>query len=157
MRISRNFDADELTVSEHHPELASNFDELPTGAVVNLLRVVYRFLQPLRDVVGEVAIGSGYRGPALNEAVGGAGNSRHTAGLAADFCATSVSAPEVFALLAAGQTHATFDRLCLYPRSNRLHVDLAPIDAGIPRRLFFVDHGSGWQPIDEADAARITE
>lgn len=157
MRISRNFHANELTVSAHHPELASNFNGLPTGAIVNLLRVVYQFLQPLRDVVGPVVTTSGYRGPALNEAVGGAKSSRHTEGLAVDFYATSASAPEVFALLAAGQTHATFDRLCLYPKTNRLHVDLAPIDAGTPRRLYFVDHGSGWQRINEADAARIAE
>ncbi len=155
MRISRNFHADELTVSEHHPELVIPFEDLPMPVAVNLVRGVYLFLQPLRDVVGPVATTSGHRGPALNAAVGGSDTSRHPFGLAFDFYTPNRAAIEVFMLLAAGQTHATFDRLCLYPQKNRLHVDLGEVEDGPPRRLFYIDRGRGWQPLSESEAVGL--
>ncbi len=152
MRISRNFAGTELTVSSHHPELVVPFEDLPALVVVNLTRLVCMVLQPLRDVVGPVVPTSGHRSPELNAAVGATGE-RHPLGLAADFYTPRRAAIEVFMLLAGGQTHAIFDRLCLYPRQNRLHVDLGPVEDGRPRRLFYVDRGHGWKPIDELEAA----
>ncbi len=155
MRISRNFAAAELTVSAHHPELVTPFEDLPTPKCVNLVRVVYEFLQPLRSVVGPVVVTSGYRSSELNAAVGGAELSRHYYGLAVDFYTPENAAIEVFMLLAAGQTHAMFDRLCLYPIKNRLHMDLGEVEDGPPRRLFYIDAGRGWDPISESEAARL--
>jgi hypothetical protein len=44
-------------------------------------------LEPLRDAMGHaIKIGSGYRCPALNQAVGGVSNSQHMKGEAADLC-----------------------------------------------------------------------
>jgi len=85
-RISKNFTLDELlasaTAKQKHIINAPGVDE-----VCNLCALVHNVLQPLRDAMGEqIKIGSGYRCPALNRAVGGVANSQHTKGQAADLC-----------------------------------------------------------------------
>ena len=85
-RISKNFTLDELlasqTAKQQHIINAPGVDE-----VCNLCALVHNVLQPLRDAMGEsIKIGSGYRCPQLNKAVGGVSNSQHTKGEAADLC-----------------------------------------------------------------------
>lgn len=85
-RISKNFTLDELTASATAKQLhiinAPGVDE-----VCNLCALVHNVLQPLRDAMGEsIKIGSGYRCPRLNKAVGGVSNSQHMKGEAADLC-----------------------------------------------------------------------
>jgi hypothetical protein len=85
-RISKNFTLDELTASatakQMHIINAPGVDE-----VCNLCALVHHVLQPLRDAMGEaIKIGSGYRCPQLNKAVGGVSNSQHVKGEAADLC-----------------------------------------------------------------------
>lgn len=85
-RISKNFTLDELTASatakQMHIINAPGVDE-----VCNLCALVHNVLQPLRDAMCEsVKIGSGYRCPQLNKAVGGVATSQHTKGEAADLC-----------------------------------------------------------------------
>ena len=85
-RISKNFTLDELTASQTAKQLriinAPGVDE-----VCNLCALVHNVLQPLRDAMGEaIKIGSGYRCPQLNKAVGGVSNSQHMKGEAADLC-----------------------------------------------------------------------
>jgi hypothetical protein len=85
-RISKNFTLDELTASATAKQLhiinAPGVDE-----VCNLCALVHNVLQPLRDAMGEsIKIGSGYRCPQLNKAVGGVANSQHIKGEAADLC-----------------------------------------------------------------------
>lgn len=85
-RISKNFTLDELTASatakQMHIINAPGVDE-----VCNLCALVHHVLQPLRDAMGEsIKIGSGYRCPQLNKAVGGVPNSQHIKGEAADLC-----------------------------------------------------------------------
>lgn len=53
--------------------------------VMNMERLIDNILDPLRECWGRpVTVNSGYRGPALNRAVGGARNSHHLRGMAAD-------------------------------------------------------------------------
>jgi hypothetical protein len=85
-RISKNFTLDELTASatakQMHIINAPGVDE-----VCNLCALVHHVLQPLRDAMDEsIKIGSGYRCPQLNKAVGGVSNSQHIKGEAADLC-----------------------------------------------------------------------
>jgi hypothetical protein len=55
--------------------------------VCALCALVHNVLQPLRDAMGEsIKIGSGYRCPQLNKAVGGVSNSQHMKGEAVDLC-----------------------------------------------------------------------
>ena len=55
--------------------------------IINLVYLCAYVLEPLRVAMGEpIKIGSGFRSAALNKAVGGAWNSQHTKGQAADLC-----------------------------------------------------------------------
>lgn len=71
-------------------------------ANVNALRrLCERVLEPLRQQLGrKVVISSGYRTPCLNFCVGGAKNSQHTLGEAADiYCVSEKDAREVFDII----------------------------------------------------------
>lgn len=58
-----------------------------TEQIINLVYLAANVLEPLRVAMGEpIKIGSGFRCPALNKAVGGVGNSQHMKGQAADLC-----------------------------------------------------------------------
>lgn len=85
-RLSKNFTLEELTASA--TAQAKGIHNVPsTQQVCNLCALVHHVLQPLRDAMGhEVKIGSGYRCPRLNQAVGGASDSQHLRGEAADLC-----------------------------------------------------------------------
>ena len=85
-KISKNFTLEELRDSATAKRLgiinAPGVDE-----VCALCALVHHVLQPLRDAMQEpIKIGSGYRCPRLNKAVGGVANSQHTKGQAADLC-----------------------------------------------------------------------
>jgi hypothetical protein len=86
IRISKNFTLDELiasaTAKQQHIINAPGVEE-----VCNMCALVHNVLQPLRNAMGEqIKIGSGYRCPRLNKAVGGVSNSQHVKGEAADLC-----------------------------------------------------------------------
>ena len=85
-RISKNFTLEEFTASD--TAKAKGISNIPsTQQVANLCAMVHHVLQPLRDAMGqEIKIGSGYRCPRLNTAVGGVSNSQHLNGEAADLC-----------------------------------------------------------------------
>jgi hypothetical protein len=85
-RISKNFTLEEFTASD--TSKAKGISNIPnTQQVANLCALVHHVLQPLRDAMGqEIKIGSGYRCPRLNAAVGGVSNSQHLNGEAADLC-----------------------------------------------------------------------
>ena len=62
-------------------------------------RTLYLTLQRIRDRLNSsVIVTSGYRCPAHNEAVGGAGNSQHLYGTAADVYAPGMSQDDLFNL-----------------------------------------------------------
>ena len=65
---------------------AKGIDNTPTpGITQNLERLVANVLDPLRESWGKpIVVTSGYRCPELNKAVGGAKNSHHMQGMAAD-------------------------------------------------------------------------
>ena len=84
--ISKNFTLEEFTASA--TAKANGITNMPsTQQLANLCALVHNVLQPLRDAMGhEIKIGSGYRCPRLNAAVGGVSNSQHMKGEAADLC-----------------------------------------------------------------------
>lgn len=84
--ISKNFKLEELTASATAKRLGI-INAVGHQEVANLCALVHHILQPLRDAMQEpIKIGSGYRCPRLNKAVGGVANSQHTKGQAADLC-----------------------------------------------------------------------
>jgi len=85
-QISRSFVLEEFTKSDT-AKARGIVNAIGQTEVVNLCALVHQVLQPLRDAMGhQVKIGSGYRCPRLNAAVGGVKNSQHMTGEAADLC-----------------------------------------------------------------------
>lgn len=71
------------------------YDNTPPPKVLeNIRRVLAPGMQAIRDILGKpVHITSGYRSPLLNAVVGGARNSQHVLGLAADFVVPRMGDP----------------------------------------------------------------
>lgn len=60
-------------------------DNTPEGEHLEAAQALFEnVVQPVRDHFGPTVINSGYRSPALNEAVGGSSTSQHCKGQAAD-------------------------------------------------------------------------
>lgn len=80
----RYFTINELCHSATGAKLG--IDNTPPDAIKrNLIFLVSLVLDPLRDIYGKpIYVASGYRCPELNKAVGGAKNSQHLTGMAAD-------------------------------------------------------------------------
>lgn len=78
------FTIPELCCSSSYPKLV----EIPKEGSLeynNLLNLINNLLNPVREKLGgPIRVTSGYRSPALNKAVGGAKNSNHLFGCAAD-------------------------------------------------------------------------
>jgi hypothetical protein len=84
--ITMHFTIDELCASQ--TAKARGIKNKPgVPEIINLVYLAAYVLEPLREAMGEpIKIGSGYRCPALNRAVGGVVNSQHIKGQAADLC-----------------------------------------------------------------------
>lgn len=82
--LTPHFKLSEFTKSS--TATARKIDNTPSEQVVsNLKQLCEQVLEPLRTFAGQpIIIGSGFRCPALNKAVGGVPNSQHTIGEAAD-------------------------------------------------------------------------
>lgn len=95
IHLSRNFTLAELVrTSVGRPE-----DNFPTAdrQLASLTRLCTSLLQPIRDEWGPLTITSGFRSPAVNEAVGSSPRSQHLAGEAADFIPARAGCREVWA------------------------------------------------------------
>ena len=95
MQLSQHFNLREFTKSE--TAMRRGIDNTP-GPVhaKNLQKVCEKILEPVRNNFGRpVRINSGYRGPALNSAVGGSSKSQHCNGEAVDFEIDGLPNPEL--------------------------------------------------------------
>ena len=83
-KLSRNFTLEELFASQTAKSKGIK-NQPSTQEIVCLTALTQAVLQPLREWWGKpIVIGSGYRCPALNKAVGGVSNSQHMKGQAVD-------------------------------------------------------------------------
>ena len=83
MKLSENFSLQEFTKSQ--TALRLGIDNTPEGEHLEAAQALFEnVVQPVRDFFGPTVINSGYRGPELNEAVGGSTKSQHTKGQAVD-------------------------------------------------------------------------
>lgn len=86
MKLTTHFTLEELIEagSARRLGLEEQFNP-PADIICNLNALAKNVLQPLRDAIGHpIQITSGYRSPKVNKAVGGASNSDHIYGYAAD-------------------------------------------------------------------------
>lgn len=97
MNLTPHFSMEELTFSSTAQRLGIN--NTPPASVVPNLTILANGLEQVRKLMGDrpIHIDSGYRCPVLNHAVGGAVNSAHLFGWAADFICTPYGTPrEIF-------------------------------------------------------------
>jgi hypothetical protein len=126
VNLSSNFSLAELVASQ--VATRKGIDNAPTPTITANLARLAALLEQVRALVGApITISSGYRSPALNRAVGGAVNSAHVLGLAADI-STAKLPPKALALLVR-QSDIIFDQL-IY-EGTWVHIALS---AGAPRR-----------------------
>lgn len=141
MIVAPHFGIDELLASRDHPELAARPIDLPAEHLLNLSRLTWSVLVPLRDRFGPVIVTSGYRPRALNEQVNGAGDSRHLTGCAVDFTFGRHAAEAAWSVILAGGVKPTWDRICYY--GERFHVDQDE-HGNEGRGLAYVNEPGGW-------------
>lgn len=111
MKLSANFTVDELSYSETAQRL--NIDNTPGPDVLKRLQdLCDAVLQPARNALGPIHISSGYRCHVLNSAVGGAENSQHALGEAADITSDNFSNHYLAAWIL---ENTEFDQLILEP------------------------------------------
>ena len=110
MQLSEHFNLKEFTKSE--TAIRKRIDNTPNSVhATNLKAVCEKILEPVRNHFGKpVRINSGYRGPALNAAVGGSSKSQHCTGEAVDFEIDGLANPELAKWVAA---NCEFDQIIL--------------------------------------------
>jgi len=150
LKLSRNFFLHEFTWSQaairHGIEIA-----VPPGSGVhkNLTRLCALVLQPLRNALGPVFVTSGYRPQRLNRLIGGARNSAHIWGLAADIVVPGSAPLEVCRAIARARlpfdalihefglwTHVQIAPAGKQPRGNRLTAIKKPRPCGKPKTVY---------------------
>jgi hypothetical protein len=94
--LTPNFSLEELTFSQ--TAARSRIDNVPDDTQIAALQALCEnILQPLREALSvPIVVSSGYRSHALNHAVGGARDSQHTRGEAADITSPAMSTEELF-------------------------------------------------------------
>lgn len=98
MQLSKHFTLDEFTFSQ--TAVRNGLDNTPSPAVIaNLQNLCNNLLEPLRERVGPIRITSGYRSSLVNSRVGGAANSQHLYGEAADIVVPGMSVYDVACLV----------------------------------------------------------
>jgi len=94
MKLSKNFTLKEFTKSQTAER--RGIDNTPNDEHLENAEFLFgNVVQKVRDNFGPTTINSGYRGPELNEAVGGSKKSQHCHGQAADIEVPGVSNYEV--------------------------------------------------------------
>ena len=124
MRLSTNFTLAEFTKSQ--TATRKGLDNTPGEEhLANAKELFLNVVQKVRENFGVTVINSGYRGPALNEAVGGSSKSQHCKGEAADIEVPGVANAELAEWI---RDNLDFDQLILefytpgVPDSGWVHV-----------------------------------
>lgn len=113
-------------------------DNTPTFEIVDNLNRLADYLDSIREKFGKpILVSSGYRCPLLNQAVGGAVNSQHLKGLAADLVCSDMEK-----LLSIIRESKGFDQLITEhnkgSKSYWIHVSVAPV-FGRPRNQVIIN------------------
>ena len=109
MRLSTNFTLAEFTKSQ--TATRKGLDNTPGPEHLENAKALFQnVVQPVRDNFGVTVINSGYRGPALNEAVGGSSKSQHCKGEAVDIECPGTGNYDVAKWI---EDHCDFDQLIL--------------------------------------------
>ena len=117
LRLSPHFSLGELTRSGSHPEVYN----IPSHEAIANLANLSKWLEVLRERAGTpIIINSGYRSPQLNRKIGGAANSNHLTGCAADIRTSGMEQAICYAAILinyAKESQLDFDELLIEKRS----------------------------------------
>jgi len=142
MQLSQHFSLEELTFSQ--VAARTGIDNTPSDEVVaNLTRLCNLLLEPARAMLEvPVHVDSGYRSTVVNAAVGGARDSAHMSGRAADTVFLGIPLEEAFDKLRASDL--PFDQIIFECRAW-IHLAIAP-EGVQPRReaLTATGHAGAW-------------
>lgn len=130
MKLSPHFDLLEFTRSDHAARLGLN-NRLPDDLMANALETA-RMMERIRTYLSALAkkdipisVTSGYRSPALNEAVGGSFNSDHMRMQAIDFRAPDFGRPLLIAEALEPAVNALQIGQLIFEYGSWVHVSLA--------------------------------
>lgn len=123
MQLTEHFTLEELIFSSTAARW--RIDNTPSPSVCAHLLQLAQGLERVRSLLGNkpMRIDSGYRSPALNAAVGGAANSAHMEGWAADFVCPAYGTPLRIAQ-AIAMSGLVFDK-CIQ-EGNWVHISFDP-------------------------------
>ena len=123
MTLTKNFSLEEMCMS--NIALVKGLPNVPNAEQVkNLQQLCENVLQPLRNHLGKpVVINSGFRSQAVNMAVGGANNSQHMKGEAADIkCKDYPYAKEIYTWI---MDNLKFDQVILERKGKSVWVHVS--------------------------------
>jgi hypothetical protein len=127
MNLSKNFQLWEFMVSVTADR--NGIDNTPNAdEIKHLTTLCTTILQPARDALGPIRISSGFRSKALNNLVGGAANSDHRLGFAADVIPINAGTRELAEWVV--KNVSQFDQVILefgtIQNPNWIHLSAAP-------------------------------
>jgi uncharacterized protein YcbK (DUF882 family) len=125
MNLTKNFTLEELIKSQYASR--NGIDNTPNEEQIeNLKQLCINILQPLRDALGvPLHIDSGFRNFEINEAIGGAKNSQHTKGQAADVTVSGMTPMDVIKKVVA--LRLPFDQM-IFEYGEWMHVSYNEIN-----------------------------
>lgn len=126
--MTPHFTLDELTRTSQ-PYL----NEPPADVVERLEVLASTVLEPAREIMGPLAVSSGYRSPQVNAAVGGDKDSAHLYGRAADVQPVAMSCEQAMEKLAASSV--PFDKAIWETRGHTHWIHLQIRASGAQRRM----------------------
>ena len=140
--LSPHFTLDELVLSQ--TAARRGIDNTPSPEILRHLRRLADVLEQVRHVLddGPVLVSSGYRCAALNRAVGGARNSAHLDGLAADLTAPTFGTVMQVARAIASSA-IEYDQV-IHEYGTWVHLGLARRDREPRRQQLSVFRGTGY-------------
>lgn len=118
MELSPHFTLKELTVSEY--AIRKGLSNQPTPEEIeNLAELCKNVLEPLRELIAEpLIITSGFRSKEVNKGIGGAKNSQHIEGKAADIHCKGFDIDSLFGICKAS---LRFDQ-CIHEFGEWVHI-----------------------------------
>ena len=135
-QLTEHFTLEELVHS--NTAIRLDIDNTPPQQAADNLKRLANLLEKVRTTLNApLIISSGYRCSKLNEAVGGARDSQHLLGCAADFIAPKFGTPEMIchAIMDAG---LIFDQL-IHEFGAWTHISIAPLDIKLRRQVLTID------------------
>ena len=140
-QASPHFSWDELTTT------STGLDNEPNSAQrMNLERLAFNVLEPVRDQFGPIRITSAFRSPAVNRAVQGATNSSHLDGRGADLYATQGATAGQIATWLYNQTSIPLRQVIVELHTGHLHLEMQKDGPPYLRQFLQTQDGRSYFP-----------